>query len=207
MRPASPSSDQYCLPLRIVDGPGLPGAFLGGRPPRGVAPKPESGPLRFFGSVPLTVEPELCASLFVADLEQLLQARGRLNALGLLEVVIHPAAEEREVDPSPLSSPLSEHGLRLLEPASDRILGDEGEEVFRPGHKIGGRPHLIRVSAQLVDSIEACRAGGFSLAAQFDFPSGDDAAVTGDWPFADGMFALFGRPPFDRENWRWYWDF
>ena len=51
------------------------------------------------------------------------------------------------------------------------------------------------------------REQSFVLVAQFDFPSGEDALVAGDWPFADGMFSLFGRRPFGDQDWRWYWDF
>jgi hypothetical protein len=94
-----------------------------------------------------------------------------------------------------------------LEVSEDLIEGDDEEKVIRPNHKIGGRPHLVRETRDLVASLGRARDRGFSLIAQFDFPSGEDALVSGDWPFADGMFALLGREPFGEQDWCWYWDF
>jgi hypothetical protein len=47
---------------------------------------------------------------------------------------------------------------------------------------------------------------GYLLVAQFAFPDHHDALVSGDWPFGDGTFSVLGRPPFDADDWRWYWD-
>jgi len=40
---------------------------------------------------------------------------------------------------------------------------------------------------------------------QFDFPGGEvEAVVSGSWPFYDGEFHLFGKMPFEREDWYWF---
>lgn len=206
MRLVSPDSDLACVPLRIVDGVGAPGAWLGGRPPEGVVPPTSPGVLRYFATVPLATEPALCVSVFVADLEEIMRVRGRVNQTGPLQPVVH-SGKPRESVKSAHDSALSEHSLMLLEPADDWVEDDDGQQVVRPEHKIGGRPHLVRERPELLASLEGIREQGYFLVAQFDFPSGQDAVVSGDWPFADGMFALFGREPFAEQDWRWCWDF
>ena len=50
-------------------------------------------------------------------------------------------------------------------------------------------------------------AAGYLQILQLDFPGGgEDALVSGNWPFGDGMFHLFGKPPFDRDHWRWFFE-
>jgi len=206
MRLVSPSSHRTCVPLRIIDGEGAPGAWLGGRPPRGVIPPTSVSSLRYFGTVPLSIEPELCVSIFVADLEPLMGVRGRINEVGLLHPIVHPPVP-RELGVSPFDSVLSEHSLMLLEPTEDWVEDDDGQQVIRPEHKIGGRPPLVREQPALLASVDDVRKKGYLLIAQFDFPSGEDAVVSGDWPFADGILTLFGREPFGERDWCWYWDF
>jgi hypothetical protein len=63
----------------------------------------------------------------------------------------------------------------------------------------------VRRNAALLAALESLRQDRYVLVAQFDFPHGGDALVSGDWPFADGTFALFGREPFQGPDWRWYW--
>jgi hypothetical protein len=206
MRLVSPDSELACVPLRIVDGVGTLGAWLGGRPPKGITPPVSAEALRYFATVPLVVEPALHVSIFVSDLERIMGFRGQVNEGGVLQAVTHPVMS-RESATSKLDSPLSEHSLMLLERTDDWVEDDDGQRVVRPDHKIGGRPHLVRERTELLAALASIRGQGYVLIAQFDFPRGEDAVVTGDWPFADGMVALFGREPFGEQDWRWYWDF
>jgi hypothetical protein len=42
---------------------------------------------------------------------------------------------------------------------------------------------------------------------QLGTPGGlGDSAGSGPWPFADENFHLFGRKPFDAEDWAWFWE-
>ena len=205
MRLLSPSDRSRCVPFAISDGEGSEGAMLGGNPPEGIAPDSHPDSLRYFATVRVAIDPPLFASIFVADLEPLMQVRGQVNGPGLVSIVVHP--RKRRGSPTPLRSLLSEHSLLLAEPADDEINEDDGAPTTRTGHKIGGAPHLLRPNAALLDAIETLRQDRYALVAQFDFPHGADAVVAGDWPFADGMFALFGREPFQETDWRWWWNF
>jgi hypothetical protein len=206
MRLISPRSPLACVPFIISNGSGTPGCWLGGRPPEGITQSSANGLQRYFATVPLAREPALFVSIFTSDLDELMPARARVNEVGLIQIVTHPLSPRGRLR-SPLDSALSEHSLQLLTAAADWVAGDDAERSVRPNHKIGGIPHLVRPAPQLTADLGHFAAEGYSTVAQFDFPSGDDAPVSGDWPFADGMFALLGREPFGPRDWRWYWDF
>jgi hypothetical protein len=172
-----------------------------------VTPGGSEAVLRYFATVPVSLEPELCVSIFSAELDALMEARGRVNrAGGLLELMPHSVAD-RNPTASQYDSALSEHSLAFLQATDDWIEDHEGRRIVRPEHKIGGRPHLVRDLPVLVDALKNLEAEGYSLMAQFDFPCGEDALVSGDWPFADGIFALLGRSVPSGWDWRWYWDY
>ncbi len=206
MRLICPSNLEECVPLRITDANGTEGAMLGGRAPMGIRPRSAQSSLRYFATIPLTIDPALCLSLFVADFKEIVSLRGRVNELGFLSISRHPPLP-RSTEPSQSDSALSEHNLWLLEATSDWIEDEEGKRLVRPNHKLGGRPYLVRQKTKLTSDLDELRRIGFIMVAQFDFPTGDDAVVSGNWPFGDGMFALFGREPFSEEDWKWYWDF
>src|SRR6185503_3362689 len=153
MQLVSPIDPFVSRPVRIVNGEGSLGTLLGGRPPIGVAPAGETGHLRYFATVPLTEEPMQLVSIFLADLESLMAVRGRVNPNGLLELVVH-APVQRGSGSSALDSGLSAHGLSVLASASDLVIDDDGTQVIRPGHKVGGRPHLLRASSQLSRALD-----------------------------------------------------
>lgn len=143
----------------------------------------------------------------MADFDPILEVRGKIAGLGLLEVVVHSPIARATVS-SLLDSNLSEHYLAFQPACEDWVLGDEGERVVRSGHKLGGIPYLINPRERMVSDLEEIYSEGFRQVAQFDFPSRNDAMVAGDWPFGDGLFSLFGRKPFKAaEDWRWLWDF
>jgi hypothetical protein len=205
MRLLSPSSDSSCIPMRIVAERDELGPRLGGTPPQGVRPPNTGGPLRYFATVSLAIQPDQHLSIFVADFERIADARGAVNEPGLLEIVTHtPARRDGRTD---VDSQLSAHDLVLLPETADVIREEDGNEVILSGHKIGGRPHLVRQNRKLLDGLRVIGDEGFRHVAQFDFPERDDAIVSGSWPFGDGIFSLFGRAPFGRADWRWCWDF
>jgi hypothetical protein len=191
-----------CHPIRIVaDHEGIDG-HLGGAPPQGIAPP---GGLTYFLTVSFATDPDRQISIFVADYERLAPARGRINDLGLVKVIEHGPADRSNATINP--SPLSPCGLVVLPDEEDWIDDEEGGRVVRSGHKLGGRPHLLRETAPLLEGVKQLTAQAFAQVLQVDFPGGDDAPVSGSWPFGDGIFGLFGRPPYAATDWRWWWDF
>ncbi len=190
-----------CTPFVIGDGPSLSGPRLGGRAPEGVRAR---GGMEYLLTVPfLTSAQEL--SLFVAGFDELLPANGSLQAPGLIEVLLHTPAPRR-ASGEPASS-LSEHPLLLQPVKDDWFVNDDGETVIESSHKLGGRPYFIQGEPDLEAEVAKILRSGYLQILQLDFPGGGgDALVSGDWPFADGLFHLFGSPPFDRDHWRWFFE-
>lgn len=203
MRLICPSDPETSCPLRIDEDRAEATSFLGGRPPAIETSLPPN--CRYFATVPITSEPHQRVSIYCDDLEKIMPVRGTLANPGLLFPVVH-APVGRQAKASRWDSELSEHALSVLDPMLDWV-EDEGSRVRRAGHKIGGRPFLVREVPSLLAELAAAYANGYSLLVQFDFPSGDDAIVSGSWPFADGVMALFGKDPFGQRDWFWYWDF
>lgn len=213
VRALCPDTPFTCIPLRISETGNDPAGLLGGRPPRGVSPI-EQKQLRYFATVPLAIEPRLDVSIFVADFTQLLPRRGQLNDPGLVWPLVH-APQPRAVA-SEVASSLTERALLLLGETDDVPLDEdaaapleETEEMLLDGldcHKIGGAPRLVRRTPELVEAVRSILRSDFKLIAQFTFPDDQDALVSGDWPFGDGVFSLFGQEPFGADSWKWYWD-
>lgn len=130
MQLVSPSSIHACVPFVIPDRPGTDGCWLGGRPPEGMAPSRSDGSLRYFATVPLATDSATFVSLFVSDLEALMQARGSWNHDDLVQAVTHPL-RPRSRRASPANSILSERSIQLLAPSDDWIGGANGERVVK----------------------------------------------------------------------------
>lgn len=204
MKIISPNKNSLCLPMRIVPPTdSINNGKLGGRPPKGIIPKRGLYSLKYFITVKLSGEENLFISLFVADFENLLGVRGRVNKLGMVENVIHKP-QQRENN-SQFQSQISEHDIQILETENDSEEIDK-EIIYLSGHKIGGFPHLIRNKNNLENDINKLFENGFLQIVQIDFPGNQDDVVSGDWPFGDGIFSLFGKAPFENENWFWCWD-
>lgn len=204
MKIICPDEKSLCLPLKIIPSTdSLNNGKLGGRPPKGVSPKKNSIPLKYFVTLKFSEKENLFASIFVADFEKLLSLRGKLNRLSLVDIVIHHP-QQRD-DNSEFQSQISEHDIEVLETVTDFQIID-GDVIFRSGHKIGGYPHLIRNKNNLAEDINNLFKSNFLQIVQIDFPGIEDDTVSGNWFFGDGIFCLFGKDPFEKENWFWYWD-
>ncbi|MEA2563075.1 MAG: hypothetical protein QOH06_4579 [Acidobacteriota bacterium] len=161
--------------------------------------------MEYLLSLPFSMAPSQELSLFLSSFDELLPASGSLQEPGLIEVSLHALGPRRES--GDYSSPLSEHPL-LLQPAKDDwFVNDDGETVIESSHKLGGRPYFIQGEPDLENEVTKILDSGYLQILQLDFPGGGgDALVSGDWPFADGLFHLFGKPPFDRDHWRWFFE-
>lgn len=204
MKIISPLDKTICLPLRISHQTDLiNNGKLGGRPPQGIFPEHNLVSLKYFATVKFSEVENLFISIFVADFELLLGLRGKINKLGFVDIVIHKP-QQRESNAT-FQSEISEHDFQLLNVEQDFEQID-GEPVFLSGHKIGGNPHLIRDKNNLSDEVAKIFENNFRLIVQIDFPGNKDEIVSGDWYFGDGIFSLFGKSPFSKEDWLWYWD-
>lgn len=203
MKIICPNDKSLCFPLQIVKQTDLTSkGKMGGRPPEGIFPKKFSVPLKYFTTINFSDEENLFISLFVADFENLLKVRGKINPLGFLDVVIH--TPRKRVVASEFQSHISEHDIQILNIKTD--IENFEEELFLSGHKIGGHPYLIRNKPKLVEGINQLFNNRFLHILQMDFPGNADDVISGDWFFGDGMFSLFGRFPFETKDWYWYWD-
>jgi hypothetical protein len=97
------------------------------------------------------------------------------------------------------ASHVSEHRIVLGGETDDLEVDEDGQPNPRADHKIGGRAFCIQ--DRELKGAKALTERGLVQLVQLDFPSSSDGAVEGDWPFADGMFNLFGAPPFDTLFW------
>ena len=207
MRLLSPSDTSRCVPLHVGSGPSPTGPRLGGMPPVGIAPPKLLPGTRYFATIPLASTPPLEASIFLSfDFDQMAATASTIGASDLVSVVVHPPAERVAI--SDLASELSAHPLVLEPEQSDTIIDDEGNPMINSRHKLGGRPYTFRDRFEHIRGSGELATGGFMQVLQIDFPASTrDAAVEGTWPFADGMFHLFAREPFQHGDWRWLWEF
>ncbi len=94
------------------------------------------------------------------------------------------------------ASELSAHPL-VISPHSHPDLIDDGEDsgIISSIHKFGGRPYCIQEPELAGANI--LLENGLVQALQLGFPGHADGKVTGDWPFAGGLFNLFLKPDDD----------
>jgi hypothetical protein len=201
-----PDDQSICLPVRVGDGTSETGPRLGGDPPQGILPSNQLLLTRYFATVPISLEPDLEASIFLSfDFAQMAKYSGILCNDELVQVVIHEPS--RRGSQSQLSSNLSAHPLIIKDFQTDWVI-DDGIQLVESGHKIGGRPYIIHNEPSIHEESAKIMADGFVQIIQLDFPGGGgDAIVSGDWPFADGMFHLFGKVSSNNWEWKWFWEF
>jgi hypothetical protein len=193
--PADPSRSRT---FRIVDGESERGARLGGRAPDGVGDSVLREDAVYVMTVPLSSTPELELSIFVQGEIWAAMNQGLFSDV---RVVALPHVPSHRRSDGRFRSQLSEHRIVLGDEISDADPESDDADGPKPWshHKIGGRPYCIQEPE--LEGAEALSQRGFVQLIQLDFPGSADGAVSGSWPFADGMFNLFGKPPFDEFFW------
>ena len=202
--PADPSVSRR---VWIGSGESEVGPRIGGRAPGGVQLAQEFDAATYLMTLPLSVQPELEASVFLSfDFEGMADNSGLLRPNGLVTVVAH--GQSRRADTQGHVSLLSEHPLVLGDSAEDEFVSDNGVRVIRSSHKIGGRPFFLHGEPQLEADVEAAYRSGFRQLVQLAFPGGsNDATVSGDWPFGDGLFHVFVREDGEQFEFLRFWEF
>jgi len=173
------------------------GPRFGGPPPRGVFPTGADS--HYLVTVPNLQREDQEVSIYLnCDFDFILDNCGLLLADDSVEVIPHPKSpRDRSREGHYL-----EYGLRLLAPQVEA-----SEEVFEH-HKLGGIPYLIHpyeddLEIEVAKLVEA----GYMQIVQLDFPAGGgDCLVAVSWPFADGIFHLLGKDPFEAGCFRWFWE-
>jgi len=195
----------WSIPFRIDREDALTGARIGGRAPEGCSPPSLGSAGRFLVTVPLAIDPDLEASVFVGfTFQEMLRAAGDIDGGSrFVDVVVHQPSRRR--DDSAYSSKLPGHALVLGMRQPDTEADPDGP-VARSSHKLGGTPFIMRGGPTLDQAIQDLIEGGFRQVLQLDFPGADDFPVQGSWPFADGVFHLLGRQPFSAADWRAFWE-
>jgi hypothetical protein len=184
------------IPFRILDGESERGARFGGRAPEGAF----EGRLRddavYVMTLPLAKGPAREISIFrQGELWDAMNA-GLFSDERIVAIVHEPSRRRKD---RRWASHMSEHRIVLGDELDDMNTADDGETKPRADHKIGGRPYCLQEPE--LEGAEALLERGLVQLVQLDFPSADDGDISGNWPFADGMFNLFGAPPFDTVFW------
>lgn len=205
-----PDDERLCLPVTVGPGDIEVGPRLGGKPPQGVNPSTRVATTRYFVTLPVSADGEVEVSIFLSfDFDQMANAAGRVQgpADELIEVIVHGRSVRKAGTPEHISE-LSPQRLVIHNESPDWFITG-GTKVIDSGHKIGGRPYIEQPRSSMLNELQAAATAGFRQFAQIGFPSGQhDAAVEGDWPFADGVFHLLVRQhETERLEWRWMWDF
>jgi hypothetical protein len=143
---------------------------------------------------PFLIEPVVYVSVFVnGTIKRLWQSMNDgLQSDDRIVTIQHGDALRGDSDDE-IRSELSAHPLlvaELLEP--DLVDDGEGGRAIASDHKLGGRPYCIQEPE--LDGAEELLGRGYVQALQLDFPSSRDGAVSGNWPFTDGLFNLFIAP-------------
>lgn len=195
----------HCLPITISEGDSLRGSRIGGTPPRGVfASRQEK--VHYLLTLQLDKVTALEISVFLlCDWEFIASHPRELFDQGSrhVEIVVHNNSVR---DASRLdNSLLSAHPLDVEPVVVDQLTNEE--TTPSSGHKLGGRPYLIKSAPDLVNSLVGIEKKGFRQLLQLDFPGSRDADISGDWPFGDGMFNLFFSPGNSYSSWYYFWQY
>jgi hypothetical protein len=101
------------------------------------------------------------------------------------------------------ASALSAHPLLLMPEAPDVEHNGEGGIEIVEAHKFGGRPYCVQEPE--LEGVDELLRRGYFQALQLAFPGArNDARVSGNWPFGDGIFNLFWKEPFESTRPIWY---
>ncbi|HMV28043.1 MAG TPA: hypothetical protein PKE23_01555 [Anaerolineales bacterium] len=193
---------QQSRPFHFVEETSLAAARIGGTMPDGIS-VPLRDDARYFGTFPLyDGNSRLFFSIFInGSFASFIHALNAGFQTDDRVVVIVHEKKPRSTD-TKYASGLSPHAIQVHDIASDLIQNDIGETVIRERHKFGGRPYSIQ--EPILPGSEALFAQGYRQVLQIDFPNPTDGAISGSWPFGDGIFNLFWKAPFEKEPYYWY---
>lgn len=165
--------------------------FLGGQPPKGVAPR--NPRLNFFATIRTSEQQWL--TIFVAEYGALISdlVFGEIIALPpTIELHQHRSIGPR-VRKAPFASTLEPHTLKLEPEVADEARSWSKLGGVASGDELDGK--------QLARTLKA----GFAHYLQIGFGGGrDEDMVSGDWPFGDRKISFY-RHKTRRSEWRVYW--
>jgi hypothetical protein len=198
MKLVAPRDIERSTPFQILDGPSERGPRLGGRAPHGVGDGILRLGAKYVMTVPLASEPALELSVFVQGELWAAMNAGLFSDDRIVAIAAPPSVRRRD---SQFRSPLTEHRIVLCEEDDDleHVEGPDVDPNPFTLHKLGGRPFCIQ-EPELQGAAEL-QARGYTQLVQLAVPTAEDAAISGPWPFADGLFNLFGTPPFETFFW------
>ena len=191
------------IPFRIGSGLSDAGPRLGGKAPLGVFPVDKGAGKEYVCTFPVSKSPDLEVSIFLTtDFETMLRTFEQVLANGEVgEAIEHPPSCRG--DSLDCRSQLSPHPLILLPEACDEEADEDLGMIRTPTHKLCGMPYAPTLARQ--PDFDALNSAHFRLVFQLGFPGGKDAEVHGTWPFADGIFYVFGHASNRIEPWRMIW--
>lgn len=192
MQLVAPLDRSMHRPFRIGDGDSESGPRLGGRAPALEYALPLASGSQYVLTFPLIEQPMVFASVFVMEASTY---SGSMNdgvqSDDRILVVRHGAVFRTRSDR--FASELSAHPLLVSPQVSNDLVDDgEGRQIISSDHKFGGRPCCIHELE--LQGADLAFERGFIQALQLDFPGYSDGNVSGNWPFADGLFNLFLKP-------------
>jgi len=176
--------------FRIGDGESQSGPRLGGFAPALETALPLSLGSQYVLTFPFVKVPLVLVSVFVNGGVDVLweSMNDGLQSDDRIVAVRHGAIPRGHSDR--FASDLSAHPLVICSTCErDLVDNGEGGHVVSSDHKFGGRPYCIQEPE--LEGAEGLLDNGLVQALQLDFPGHADGGVSGDWPFADGLFNLF----------------
>jgi hypothetical protein len=144
-------------------------------------------------------------SIFLqANLDEIIEQSNEWTPAGVVEPVVHGWSERGEG--GSLDSHMSEHCIVVDAIEADEVPDAAGVIVPKSCHKLGGMPYVYR-RERIDGDVQRALDAGFRQVIQLDFPNNtlDSKTISGDWPFADGLFHLLMRSDEREREWAWFW--
>jgi hypothetical protein len=192
--------------IRIVSGESDQGPRIGGTGPTGITAG-EFG--EYLLTLPLDENSNMEVSIFLSENDALIaSAQERAHENGNYVWIIPHGESSRSNDD--VSRSRFEPRMMIIEPPTPdwAEIDDQGarQRMITAGHKIGGKPYMKWQRSWLTHELDDLSRQGFLHFLQLDFPSRRDANLgRKPWPFGDGLFHLYGRPPFAMKDWVTFW--
>jgi hypothetical protein len=202
-----PPNPDRCVPFTTIgEGDSSKGSRLGGRAPKGIAPRTIGPKTKYLATFCIGDKPTRELSIFLNfDVAGFVENYGEmLTKTDLVHAIVHSESVRGETNE--LTSHLSEHPIEYEAESDDWVEGWEGELEPDSESKLGGRPHLQYPLRGLRDEVERLERQGLFQLVQIAFPNTKGGSVSGSWPFGTGWFHLFGKEPFDDDVWHYFWE-